>query len=95
MRAFHSRPVPAEYYLRVLVCRTTCFSFRMELTALKSDIEVTPEAVSIQPDVCINMQWTAKKVGTQTGKQDDNAEKTRTYKPLLTLLLLSFPIAML
>ena len=67
----------------------------MELTALKSDIEeVTPEAVSIQPDVCITMQWTAKKVESQTGKQD-NAEPTPTPKPQLTLLLLSFPIAML
>lgn len=61
-------------------------------TALKSDIEVTPEAVSIQPDVCINVQWTTKKVETQTGKQDNNAEPTPT--PLLTYLLLSFPVAM-
>ena len=66
----------------------------MELTALKSDIEVAPEAVSTQPDVCINMQWTTKKVETQTGKQDNNAEPTPARKPLLTLLLLSFPIAM-
>ena len=66
----------------------------MEHTALKSDIEVTPEAVSIQPDVCINVQWTTKKVETQTGKQDNNAEPTPTPKPLLTFLLLSFPIAM-
>ena len=92
MRAFHSKPVPAEYYLRVLV--TTYFSFRMELTALKWDIAVTPEAVNIQRDVCINMQWTTKKVETQTGRQDNNAEPhpQTTVNSFVTVLSYSYVI---